>query len=150
MVTLPKSKISLTALGFCLSLIALALAGVSKFLGASVPAFSWLEFAAVSTSYVCTLLATQQFRQQYYGVTIGVLAWMGTERAPFVDSFILDLSILAQWLLDNKKLETWFVWMAVNVIAIYTYFKAGLWLAGYQYIFFLGNTFIGLKAWRNK
>lgn len=77
-----------------------------------------------------------------YGVVTafgGTLAW--------TDSAILIGTLLAQFLLDNKKVETWFVWAVVNLFAIYTYFNAGLQLVGFQYIFFLINTIIGYLAW---
>lgn len=66
---------------------------------------------------------------------------------PVADSVILVGSILAQFLLDNKRIETWMVWAVVNVMAIYVYFDAGLALAGFQYITFLINTIIGYVIW---
>lgn len=70
----------------------------------------------------------------------GQLAW--------TDSFILAGTILAQFMLDNKKLANWLIWALVNVFAIYTYFHAGFALAGFQYIFFLANTAYGYALWR--
>lgn len=64
-----------------------------------------------------------------------------------LDSVILIGTILAQFLLDNKKIETWIVWAVVNVAAIYLYFASGLALAGFQYIFFLANTVYGYVQW---
>lgn len=64
------------------------------------------------------------------------------------DAAILVLTVLAQWLLDNKKLETWFVWALVNVFAIYTYTSTGLYIAAIQYVFFLANTVWGYLAWK--
>lgn len=68
----------------------------------------------------------------------------------WTDLVILAGSILAQLLLDNKRIENWFVWMVVNVFAIYTYSQAGLSLVAFQYVFFLANTFYGLYMWRKK
>jgi nicotinamide mononucleotide transporter len=65
----------------------------------------------------------------------------------WTDLAIMAGSILAQFLLDNKKLENWMVWAIVNVFAIYTYFNAGLLIVGFQYIFFLGNTVFGFVMW---
>jgi nicotinamide mononucleotide transporter len=70
----------------------------------------------------------------------GTLAW--------TDSFILAGTILAQFMLDNKKIENWYIWALVNVFAIYTYFTAGLALAGFQSIFFLANTAYGYYMWK--
>ncbi|MEO5948811.1 MAG: nicotinamide riboside transporter PnuC [Candidatus Saccharimonas sp.] len=70
----------------------------------------------------------------------GAMAW--------TDAMILAGTILAQFLLDNKKLENWIVWAIVNVFAIYTYSTAGLALAAFQYVFFLANTVYGYIIWR--
>jgi nicotinamide mononucleotide transporter len=60
---------------------------------------------------------------------------------------ILPATVLAQFMLDNKKLENWLVWAAMNCFAIYTYFDAGLALVGFQYIFFLANAFYAFTVW---
>lgn len=63
------------------------------------------------------------------------------------DTVILIGTMLAQFLLDNKRIETWAVWIVVNVFAIYTYSQAGLALAAFQYVFFLINAFYGWYMW---
>lgn len=80
---------------------------------------------------------------------LGVLWIVGALGATLAvtDSFILVGTILAQFLLDNKVLENWWVWLVVDGVAIYTYFGAGLFVAGVQYIFFFINTIIGLVVW---
>lgn len=81
----------------------------------------------------------------YLGATLiskhfgGSMAW--------TDSVILAGTILAQFLLDNKKLENWIVWAIVNIFAIYTYSKSGLPLVAFQYVFFLANTIYGYIIW---
>ncbi len=70
----------------------------------------------------------------------GAMAW--------TDSIILAGTILAQFLLDNKKLENWMVWAVVNVFAIYTYWTIGLPLVAFQYVFFLANTVYGYITWK--
>jgi len=84
-------------------------------------------------------------------LTYGAVLWIVSAfdaTLPVADSVILVGSILAQLLLDNKRIETWMVWAVVNVMAIYVYFDAGLALAGFQYITFLFNTVIGFVVWR--
>ena len=66
----------------------------------------------------------------------------------WTDLVVMAGSILAQFLLDNKKMENWYAWIVVNVFAIYTYINSGLYIAGFQYIFFLGNAFYGIYVWR--
>lgn len=69
--------------------------------------------------------------------------------APVVwtDLVVMAGSILAQFLMDNKRMESWMVWAVVNVFAIYTYSVAGLPLVAFQYVFFLLNAFYGLYMW---
>lgn len=81
----------------------------------------------------------------YVGIQ-AILVSLGTT-LPMLDTGILVLSLLAQLLLDNKKVETWGVWAVVNVLAIYTYFTAGLFLVFFQYIFFMANTVYGAIEW---
>ncbi len=84
----------------------------------------------------------------FYALALFVVTQAGGTLA-VTDTIILIGTILAQFLLDNKKIENWFVWMLVNVFAIYTYATAGLALAAFQYVFFLLNTFYGLYMWKN-
>ena len=81
----------------------------------------------------------------YVGAYLLIILFKGT--FGFWDAAILALTILAQFLLDNKKIETWYVWAVLNVIAIGVYFTAGLPLASFQYVFFLLNAFWGLYEW---
>jgi nicotinamide mononucleotide transporter len=63
------------------------------------------------------------------------------------DSVILVGSVLAQFLLDNKKVETWIVWFAVDVVAIWLYVTTGLAIAGLQYVLFLASAVLGFWQW---
>lgn len=82
----------------------------------------------------------------FYGVVLALVTSLGGTLA-VIDSVILVFTVLAQILLDNKKIETWPVWVIVNVAAIYVYFHSGLFLVGVQYIFFLLNTLYGYYEW---
>jgi nicotinamide mononucleotide transporter len=82
--------------------------------------------------YAGAALISQQFG--------GTMAW--------TDAMVLSATILAQFLLDNKKLENWLVWAVVNVFAIYTYATTSLPLVALQYVFFLLNTVYGFVIWR--
>ncbi|MNW55213.1 Nicotinamide riboside transporter PnuC [compost metagenome] len=79
---------------------------------------------------------------------ITVLTVMLNGTLPLMDSSIFFLSLIAQYLLISKKIETWYVWAIVNVIAIITYFYAGAYLATLQYVLFLANTVYGYHEWK--
>lgn len=82
----------------------------------------------------------------YIGATL-ITSWFGGS-LPFMDSAILALTILAQFLLDNKRLENWYVWILVNLMSIALYWESGLYLVVFQYVIFLANTLFGLYMWK--
>ncbi len=43
--------------------------------------------------------------------------------APFLDSFITVMSIMATFYMIQKKIECWMVWLLVDIIATYVYFS---------------------------
>lgn len=89
----------------------------------------------------------------YIGVT--VLVYLGASTLnnalggsyAFWDTFILIGTVLAQLLLDNKKIENWIIWLIVDGVAIYVYFSSGLPVAGIQYVFFFANCVYGYVEW---
>ena len=83
----------------------------------------------------------------YFGGSFVVQALGG--KLAFFDVVILVGTVLAQLLMDNKKLENWIIWAIVDAVAIYVYFSSGLVVAGIQYIFFLLNAVWGFIEWRN-
>lgn len=83
----------------------------------------------------------------FYGGAALVVGALDGQMARW-DALILIGSMLAQFLLDNKKLQTWIVWAAVNVVAVYVYAQAGLCLAAAQFALFLINTAYGYRSWK--
>jgi nicotinamide mononucleotide transporter len=50
--------------------------------------------------------------------------------------------------LGRKKIETWWVWMLVNVLTVGLMVEKSLWLTAVLYGIFAVLSFIGLQAWR--
>lgn len=65
-----------------------------------------------------------------------------------LDGWLLVGTVLAQFLLDRKKIETWIVWVLVNVVSVYVYFNAGLYLLAAQFVLFLINAIVAWFQWR--
>lgn len=65
-----------------------------------------------------------------------------------IDVGLAVASGVAQFMLDNKKLENWSLWAVIDVVSIPFFLHSGLTLVAFQYIFFLANTAIGHVAWR--
>ena len=67
--------------------------------------------------------------------------------APFIDSAVLMFSIIAQFLLMNRKLETWWFWLIVNTLAIPLYISRELYVTALVYTGFWFNAWYGLYIW---
>ena len=78
----------------------------------------------------------------------GVLGAATDSPAPLADAAVLSLSLVAVWGQARKKLETWWVWIAVDLIAIPLYLERGLLLTAALYAVFLALCIEGLRAWR--
>lgn len=85
---------------------------------------------------------------------VGTLVWgclMATftdASVPYGDAFTTVASLIAQWLMARKWLESWFFWISVDVVAIGIYWYKGLMLTSGLYAVFLVLATIGLFAWR--
>lgn len=65
-----------------------------------------------------------------------------------LDGWLLVGTVLAQFLLDRKKIETWIIWVLVNVVSVYVYFNSGLYLLAAQFVLFLANAIFAYFQWR--
>ena len=95
----------------------------------------------------------------HVAVSVGIAllaAWAGswalTEFTDFdlalTDAATLSVRVVAQYLLYRKYLETWPVWLFVNVASIWLYGNAHMWLFTGLYVFFFFNAFWGWWEWR--
>lgn len=89
------------------------------------------------------VLATATF---YAGASLTVHALNGT--FAFWDAAILVLTILAQFGLDNKILESWYIWVLVNIVGVVLYFSTELYFAAIQQLIFGAANFAGLYFWK--
>lgn len=67
---------------------------------------------------------------------------------PYPDATTTVLSLIAQWLMARKVLESWWVWITVDVLAIGIYFYKGLYPTTILYGVFLLLATAGFFAWR--
>lgn len=68
--------------------------------------------------------------------------------SPLWDSLTTAMSLSAQWLLDRKHLESWWLWITVDVIYVPLYLSRGLYLTSGLYAVFLVMAVLGLLEWR--
>lgn len=66
---------------------------------------------------------------------------------PFVDAGIAMASIAAQILLSRQRIENWWLWIAVDLVAIGVYASRGLTATALLYVLLLGISIWGLRDW---
>jgi len=69
---------------------------------------------------------------------------------PFADSFVTVMSILATYLMVQKKVECWAVWLLVDAIACYMYFAKEIKFVGIEYLAFCFIAAFGLWNWNRE
>ena len=85
----------------------------------------------------------------YTHITSGNLDQL-REVMPYVDTFTTGAAFSAMWLMANKKLESWFMWIVVNVASVPLYFIKGFGFTGIQYTVFLILAIQGHYEWKRR
>lgn len=67
---------------------------------------------------------------------------------PFLDTFTTGIFFAAMWLMANKKIENWTLWIAGNIVSIPLYFVKGYGFTGIQYSIFLILAIQGYFTWK--
>lgn len=67
--------------------------------------------------------------------------------APFADSAVLAISVVAQLLLMSRRIETWPAWLLVNTVAVPLYASRGLNLTAVLYAGYWINALIAWRHW---
>lgn len=68
---------------------------------------------------------------------------------PYADSFVLMMSIAGNILLMVKKIESWILWVLVDILAPILYFQKGIYFITIEYIVFLILASFALWNWLN-
>ena len=74
----------------------------------------------------------------------------GADPSPWLDSYVLMVTLLAQFLSARKCWECWIVWLVVNCANIALYIVSGLYLMPLVSALYLANGIWSLVSWRKK
>ncbi len=66
---------------------------------------------------------------------------------PYADSFVTTMSIVATYLMVQKKAECWLVWIVVDAVAAYLYFSKNILFVGVEYLIFCFIAAFGFITW---
>ena len=70
------------------------------------------------------------------------------DQQPYVDAGVSVVSMVAQWMMARKYLETWWIWIAVNIVSVPLFLVRAEYPTALQYTVFLGLAVSGLLQWR--
>jgi len=64
------------------------------------------------------------------------------------DAATTTVSLIAQFMLNRRWIENWFVWIAVDIAYIGLYLSKGLYITAALYLLFIGFCIYGYVTWR--
>ncbi|MFY0628145.1 MAG: nicotinamide mononucleotide transporter [Reichenbachiella sp.] len=78
------------------------------------------------------------------------LIWTGIEAAsvPYWDATTSILSVTGIWLMAKKKIENWYYWLVVDILASGIYFYKGIYFYSFLYGIYILLAVIGYLAWK--
>lgn len=86
------------------------------------------------------------------GVALTGILWITLRyaggSASFFDALTTSVSLCAQWMLNRKHVESWYAWIAADLVYIPLYAYKGLYLTAALYTVFLVMATLGLIHWR--
>ena len=66
---------------------------------------------------------------------------------PYLDSFTTVMSIVATYMMIQKRVECWYVWLLIDAILTYVYFVKGVKLVSVEYFVFCFIALYGAWNW---
>lgn len=69
---------------------------------------------------------------------------------PVADAFASATAYTGMWLMARKKVESWYWWIATNIISIPLYFIKGYVFTSFLFLVLLIMAFFGLVEWRRR
>lgn len=67
---------------------------------------------------------------------------------PYMDGAVLVMSVAAQWLMARRRVESWWLWAAVDVVAVPLYVSRELYVTGVVYLILLIIAVRGAVQWQ--
>lgn len=77
----------------------------------------------------------------------GMARWTDAA-APYADGAVAIISVAAQWLLAQRRVESWWLWIAVDAIAVPLFASRGPFVTAGVYAVLLVIAVAGLLQWR--
>jgi nicotinamide mononucleotide transporter len=115
---------------------------------------NWRRNQAAAGDVVVGVLSREGRLAWGVAIAAAALGWGGAMHAltdaayPWWDAGIASASVAAQLLMARRRLENWWLWIAVDVASIPLYLAKGLHLFAGLYAIYLALAIWGLVGWR--
>jgi nicotinamide mononucleotide transporter len=67
---------------------------------------------------------------------------------PFVDSLVTWSSVFATFLVARKVFENWHWWLLIDALAMFVYYRRGLYTTALLFALYLAMIIFGMREWR--
>lgn len=84
-----------------------------------------------------------------FGLGYAMDTWTAADFA-YRDAFCTAQSILAQWWMNKRYLESWILWLAVDQVYVFMYADKGLYFFAALYSVFLVQATLGYVEWKKR
>lgn len=78
----------------------------------------------------------------------GLAVWTD-DTQPYLDAFTTIPALVAQVLMILVFCEHWYIWLAVDILSVVLWLRAGDYCMTAQYVFWCANCIYGLTRWRS-
>lgn len=85
-----------------------------------------------------------------FNIILFILRHYTTSTTPFSDAFITASSLFALWLTTRKILESWLLWILIDLVAVCLYLKKDLYITACLYTIFLILGVLGYIKWKKE
>lgn len=79
---------------------------------------------------------------------LALLRWTHNAQQPILDAGTTALSLVGQWMMNEKLIENWWFWLVVDIAYVPIYLKSGNWLTAVLYAAFCALCIRGLIEWK--
>ncbi|WP_354701706.1 Nicotinamide riboside transporter PnuC [Paraconexibacter sp. AEG42_29] len=115
--------------------------------------WAWLRFGPNHTELQTSSASPALLLTTAAGVVVAALILIpildaAGDSAPVLDGTTTAMSLGAQALLNLRKVQSWYVWIAVDLIYVPLYLSRDLLLTAIVYVVFLGICVSALRSWR--
>lgn len=155
--TFPSAIVSVTLLGVVVFEARLYSDALLQAFFVAANLYGWWNWSRVRShaGEVTVGTMSRASRLRWGGACVAAaLAWGGAMHAltdaayPWWDAGIAAASVAAQLLMARRRLENWWLWIAVDVASVPLYFARGLHLFAGLYVVYLALAIWGLLHWR--